>query len=151
MKCLGFFILKLNLSSLSPRRRPHHRTARARSISAQSTLFHLQTSSQLTYKHDPSSDCLGTLLIVAYIAVAVKKWCRLSLVETRRSTARAGSSLVVVVSSTNEPKVAPIFHIVVRGICSFPRWLIVVLMAVSSCCFGELATRSLLLQWLFFK
>ena len=48
VKCLGSTIVKL---SISPRRRPHHRTARARSILIQSTRFHLQISSQLLSKH----------------------------------------------------------------------------------------------------
>ena len=48
VKCLGSTIVKL---SISPRRQPHHRTARARSILIQSTRFHLQISSQLLSKH----------------------------------------------------------------------------------------------------
>ena len=100
----------LHTSALnSPPHTLHHRSARSPSVLVQSTRFHLQTSSQLPYKHDRLSDFLGTLLIVVYIAVTVKEWCRLFGLDSSLDGA-GWLSLAVVASSTNEPNVAPIFQ-----------------------------------------
>ena len=64
--------------SISPRRRPHHRTALARSISVQSTCFHLQISSQLSYKHGCSNGMHRISMYIVYCLCQLQS-CELSL------------------------------------------------------------------------